>query len=285
MTFPMRCDSHVHIVGAIERYPQVPTRTYEAGPAALDDLLQRGLERDITRFVLVQPSFYGTDNTLLLEGLDALGPDGRGVAVIDPAATAPDELVAWDRCGVRGLRLNLYSAAAARHAGRLERALEVQAAAVRPLGWHVEVIATLGVLTENAAAIAGAGATVVIDHYGLYGTAVPHGAEGKRLLDLFALPHVWVKLSGTYRVGADPMKTSPDKAWLVAILEVAAGRCVWGSDWPHTPPHEAQGDETKVLPYRALSYAGLVDEFIEAVGSAELAGRILQDNPARLYGF
>ena len=33
-----RCGTHVHIVGPIERYPQVPTRTYQAGPAPLDEL-------------------------------------------------------------------------------------------------------------------------------------------------------------------------------------------------------------------------------------------------------
>jgi predicted TIM-barrel fold metal-dependent hydrolase len=85
------------------------------------------------------------------------------------------------------------------------------------------------------------------------------------------------------------MNTRPDRAWLAAILDVAAGRCVWGSDWPHTPPHEvpreAPHDGAKILPYRALSYGGLVDHFAEAVGSAELVERILRDNPERLYGF
>ena len=32
----MRCDCHVHIVGAPERYPQLPERTYLAGLAPLE---------------------------------------------------------------------------------------------------------------------------------------------------------------------------------------------------------------------------------------------------------
>jgi hypothetical protein len=36
--------------------------------------------------VVVRPSFYGSDNTVLLEALDILGPRGEGVAVVDPAA-------------------------------------------------------------------------------------------------------------------------------------------------------------------------------------------------------
>jgi predicted TIM-barrel fold metal-dependent hydrolase len=281
----MRCDSHVHIVGAIERYPQVATRTYQAGPAPLDELQRRGRERDVARFVLVQPSFYGIDNTLLLEGLDALRGNGRGVAVIDPDRTPPDELEGLARRGVCGLRLNHYSTAAARQAGQLDHAFRAMADVARPLGWHVEVIAACMVLAQSAAMIAGAGVPVVIDHYGLYGTARPDSPEGQRLLELFALPHVWVKLSAPYRVGNDPMNTRPDKAWLDAILGIAADRCVWGSDWPHTPPHDEQHDGARVLPYRAFSYARLVDDFIEAVGSPELGERILHDNPARLYGF
>ena len=285
MLRPMRCDTHVHVVGAIERYPQIPTRTYLAGPAPLDALRRLGAERGVTRFVLVQPSFYGADNTLLLDSLDVLGGGGRGVAVIDPQAASPDELAAWAGHGVCGLRLNLYSTAAGRGAGALDRAFRTMAALARPLGWHVEVIAAHGVLTESADAIARADVPVVVDHYGLYGAAGPASAEGRRLLDLFARPNVWVKLSGPYRVSADPLNTRPDRAWLAAILGVAAERCVWGSDWPHTPPHELQTDGAMPLPYRALSYPRLVDDFIAAVNSSELAERVLQDNPARLYGF
>src|SRR3977135_3918012 len=102
----MRCDSHVHIVGASDAYPQVSTRAYQAGPAPLEELQRRGRERDVLRFVLVQPSFYGSDNTLLLEGLDALGPDhGRGVAVIEPSHMSSADLAEFARRGVCGLRL------------------------------------------------------------------------------------------------------------------------------------------------------------------------------------
>jgi predicted TIM-barrel fold metal-dependent hydrolase len=54
------------------------------------------------------------------------------------------------------------------------------------------------------------------------------------------LPHVWIKLSAPYRVSANQLATRPDPAWLAALLAVAPDRCVWGSDWPHTPPHDQQ---------------------------------------------
>ena len=84
----MRCDSHVHVVGPTDRYRQVANRTYLAAPAPLAALERVAAPRDIRRFVIVQPSFYGTDNSATMEALDALAGRGRGVAVIDPAATA-----------------------------------------------------------------------------------------------------------------------------------------------------------------------------------------------------
>ena len=49
--------------------------------------------------------------------------------------------------------------------------------------------------------------------------------------------------------------------------------------------HSLHGDANKPLPYRALSYQALVDDFLTALGSAAAAQAIMIDNPARLYGF
>ncbi len=58
------------------------------------------------------------------------------------------------------------------------------------MSWYVQVIAPLPVLLSNAGLLAQAPVPVVIDHYGLYGDSRPDSAEGRRLLDLLALPHV-----------------------------------------------------------------------------------------------
>jgi predicted TIM-barrel fold metal-dependent hydrolase len=280
----MRCDSHVHTIGPIAQYPQLATRTYLAPSASLDALTRAAAARDVTRFVIVQPSFYGPDNTVLLESLDALGPRGRGVAVIDPVETSKGMLADYASRGVRGLRINLYSPGKAAP-GQLAREFRAMANVATAMGWHVEVIAPIAILAEAATLLVRTDVTVVIDHYGVYGHSRPESAAGRVLLELLELPHVWMKLSAPYRVSDDPLATRPDPAWLAAILECARERCVWGSDSPHTPAHDAQhgGDVAGV--YRPLSYATLVDNFTGALQSDELASMILADNPARLYEF
>ena len=281
----MRCDSHVHIVGPPQKYPQVPERTYLAGVASVETLKRLGEKRGITRFVIVQPSFYGADNSATLNALDALGGNGRGVAVIDPRATVPDTLEGFHKRGVRGLRINLYSPIKSPGGNALDVAFAATAAAARMMGWHVQVIAPLPVLLANMNVLAEAPVPVVIDHYGLYGHERPNNAAGQRLLDLMSLHHVWMKLSAPYRHDRGPLNTKPDREWLAALIAAAPERCVWGSDWPHPPSHEQQNGASLEAPFRALSYETLVDDFLAALPSADVAERIMGDNAERLYGF
>jgi len=278
----MRCDSHVHIVGPLTQYPQHPARNYLAPLAELATLRRLGKARDISRFVIVQPSFYGSDNKLLLEGLDELGGLGRGVVVVD-ADHDPESLAAWGKRGVRGLRVNLYSALGTPKP--FDHEFSAMAKLAQPLGWHVEVIAPIRLIVSHTGLLASSKAAVVIDHYGVYGDATPKSDEGQALLSLLELAHVWMKLSAPYRVSKNPLETHPDPAWLKAILERAKSRCVWGSDWPHTPPHEEQKGGDIEAPYRKISYAKLVDDFLAALGDRKLAAATMQTNPARLYDY
>lgn len=60
----------------------------------------------------MQPSPYGTDNTVLLStlrSLQALGYKGRGIAVVDVQTITDAELKEMHHLGVRGLRLNFQA--------------------------------------------------------------------------------------------------------------------------------------------------------------------------------
>ena len=281
----LRCDSHVHIVGPLDRFPQVPDRTYTAGPARVADLRKQGAARGVSRFVVVQPSFYGADNASTLAALDELRDDGRGVAVVDPAAATPAMLADFHRRGVRGLRINLYSPIKGPAAAGLEAAFAAVAMLAQRHGWHIQVIALLPMLLQHSGILAAAPVPVVIDHYGLYGKARPGDADGQRLLELMALSHMWIKLSAPYRTRDEHLNTRPDRDWLAAILKAAPERCVWGSDWPFSPQHALHRGANVEVPYRDMAYGDLVDHFIEALPSPGLVDRGMRDNPARLYGF
>ena len=282
----MLCDCHVHIVGPISDCPQVANRTYIADLAPVETLARLGMERGFTRFVIVQPSFYGTDNTVTLKALDDLKGNGRGVAVLDPQNVTPEQLEDFSRRGVRGLRMNLYSPMKAAGSKSLGDSFSAMAHLARDMKWHVQVIAPLGILLESEDLLAQSPVPVVIDHYGVYGQSRPDSGEGRRLLGLMRRPHIWMKLSAPYRQGDDdPLRTEPDREWLSAQIAAAPDRCVWGSDWPFAPPHGWHKGGDKVTPYRELSYAELVDNFVAALPTDKYAMPILRDNPARLYGF
>src|ERR1700720_1195284 len=102
-------DCHVHIVGTTDRFPQTAHGSYVAPPATLESLRAVAEPLGVSRFVIVQPSFYGTDNSCLFEALAQLGDFGRGVAVVDPASTGSSILESYDQHRIRGLRLNFYS--------------------------------------------------------------------------------------------------------------------------------------------------------------------------------
>ena len=276
------CDSHVHVVGDPAAYPQVADRIYTAGAASLETL--RRAARGVGRFVVVQPSFYGTDNRVTLAAVGALGSNGRGVAVIDPSNVTDAEVASLAAGGIAGLRINLYSALAERRGGSIRGSFAATTAVARRHGWHVEVIAPAAVLVESGELLGRSPVPVVIDHYGLHGGQAPRDGTGQALLRLLRLPHVWTKLSAPYRSGGNPLATRPDPDWLAGILDAGADRCVWGSDWPHTPPHGQQTGDGATLPYRALDYADVLDGARSALPAGQVDA-VLRHNPARLYGF
>lgn len=279
------CDCHVHVVGPAAAFPQSATRSYTAAEASLETLQALGAPEHVSRFVIVQASFYGTDNSCLLAALDQLGNNGRGVAAIDLKHASPSMLDEYENRGVRGLRVNLYSKSLLFAPERICDLIHAALDKVPSRRWHVEIIAPASLLLNASKVIAGARIPVVLDHYALAGSASPDSAEGRQLLDLVALPNVWVKLTAPYRVSADPLATTPPADWLAALLQAAPNRCVWGSDWPHTPVDADQKARDEIAPYRKISYARLCKDFLAALPDPAFARRILVENPQRLYGF
>ena len=128
-------DVHAHVFS--------PDRPFAAGARYVPDYAA-GLEEwfalqdaaGVTHGVLVQPSFYGTDNSMLLAALAAHPRRLRGVVVVNPGVDRAI-LKRWDAAGVRGIRLNLWGGASIPplDSADWQSLFEV----IGSLGWHVEL--------------------------------------------------------------------------------------------------------------------------------------------------
>lgn len=225
-------DTHAHIfqrgltLANVRRYAP----DYDA---TLNDYLGMLDRHGIARGVLVQPSFLGTDNSFMLDGLRQAPARLRGIAVVDPDSPTT-ELNRLNAAGVVGIRLNLVGGASVpdflnapwRHLLRR----------VADLGWQVEVHREARDLPQILPPLLNAGVNVVVDHFGRPDPGLGVNDPGFRfLLEAGASRRVWVKLSAAYRNGPNGLG---EKIALSAmpLLRSAFGmeRVMWGSDWPHT---------------------------------------------------
>lgn len=246
-------DCHVHVFGA---GLAAPGAHYQPVPHTLADIEAVGASHGITRLVLVQPSVYGTDNRVLLQALRRRPGQHRGVVVLHGREDAA-ELAALHDAGVRAVRFNLVSPVGSGWADA-QAALQMLAPRLRTLGWHVQWYARASELPRLAALQGATGLPFVLDHLAGLGPASAHNAQAWQALAQLAAGGAWVKLSGWYRLEAEP----PYTALLPLVRRVATlfgDRLVWGSDWPHT----------SFAPDRLPPYDSLWQPVVQALGEAQ----------------
>lgn len=106
---PQSWDSHMHVVDP-QRYPLSTNAVYTPSSHTLSQAFAFHETSGIQKFVLVQPSIYGNDNTCLLDALKQLGPRrGRGVVTFAPDTIQRKTLDEWHGLGVHSVRVNLKS--------------------------------------------------------------------------------------------------------------------------------------------------------------------------------
>ena len=106
-------------------------------------------ETGVPRQVIVQPSFYGFDNSCTSDAIAELGRSARGVAVVPPNVTDA-QLQRLNSAGFVGARFNLATEgindpymAAAMILGLTEK--------LRPFRWHLQINTDLAMIdTHNA---------------------------------------------------------------------------------------------------------------------------------------
>lgn len=268
------CDCHMHVYDA--HFPAAPGARLLPPDASVADYRRLQQRTGTQRTVLVTPSTYGTDNRCMLAGLAALGPEARGVAVID-GSESDAQLQQLHTLGVRGVRLNLSLGVSGTAAS-----LQPLAERIAPLGWHLQLLMAPDLLATLGGVLRRLPVDLVFDHFGRISPAQAgrHPAHAL-LLQLLGEGRTWLKLSGGYIVGSQGSVEDPAlDALALGYLQAAPQRVVWGSDWPHATASAG----VQPMPDDARQVDRLA-AWCAQTGDAHSLRRVLVDNPQALYGF
>jgi predicted TIM-barrel fold metal-dependent hydrolase len=279
---PGAIDCHNHIVGPQQKYPMATDRTYTPPEASVAQLRALRVETGATRNVIVQPSFYGFDNSCALDALKELGNSARGIAVV-PQDVSDSELRRLSSLGVVGVRLNLATAGI-RDPKTATDAINSFAPRFAPLGWHIQINTELPIVAAIASTVGSLKVPVVFDH--MANLDAQKGAKQPgfgALVELVRAGNTYVKLSAPYNLSkrrdyADVIPLAK------ALITTRADRMLWGTNWPH--PGTVRGLPLgEITPYQKINNPGLVRAFEQECPDATLRKMILVDTPTRLYRF
>jgi predicted TIM-barrel fold metal-dependent hydrolase len=265
------CDSHFHVFGPAARYPYAGDLRYKPPHAPLEKYRVEAKKLNIEFVVFVQPSAYGRDNACMLDAMREVGPAScRGIVDIDETASDA-ALERLHAAGVRGVRVNVnpikppepgFATSMLPRISRLD-------ARCSELGWMLDFLTPGWLTRELFPTLEKLRSPFSVAHMGMFPArdGVPRDFVG------FARDHprCWVKLTGVYRISSAP--GFADAAPLAqALIAAIPDRLIWGSDYPH------------------LSFPHVhTDELFELLKSwapdAAARRKILEDNPARLFGF
>jgi 2-pyrone-4,6-dicarboxylate lactonase len=275
---PKSCDCQIHIYGDPRIYPPKPDATYTPPDATFEDARRVIGTLGFERGVIVHPMPYGSNHQLLIDVLEALGPEGRAhfraTAIVDDKVT-DRELERLDALGVVGARYNVAKFLGETHSpAAVRRSME----RIREIGWHARLHFAGPDLLEHSDLLRSVrDLTMVIDHMGHVDFSQGLDDPAPRwILDMLKNERWWMMVSNGNRISR--MEAGWDDAvpFGKAYIEAAPDRIIWGSDWPHVQWRKKRmmndAEEVELL-YRYVD------------NDQDLLRKIMVDNPARLHGF
>lgn len=277
------CDCHTHVFPNASRYPFYENRIYTPPLATLGALRLRHEETGIDRVVVVQPSVYGLDNRATLDAVAEVGQGAARAVVVIGDKTTDEELERMAKLGACGIRVNIEIDGVAGMTDAIER-LKASARRVKPLGWHVQILANYKLLGACSDAIAVLGVPVVLDHYaGAHSSADLESAEMDEILQLVKSGAVYVKLSAPYRL-SDQSGFWDLKSMTRHFSSCNSERMLWGSDWPHPDPRTSTSP-MEVGTTRDVDFTSVLSNVRSWIGDDAVFQKMMVANPERLYGF
>jgi 2-pyrone-4,6-dicarboxylate lactonase len=237
----LSCDTHFHVFEP--GYPHVPNPLYTFPDGTVDQYLALLQFFGIERMVLVQPTYYRTDNTLALDTLRRIGSRCRAVVQVEEDVTEA-ELDRFHTLGVRAIRLDLFARRDWPIAD-ITKYIKRMAERTRPRGWHLQFYTPGTVVRDLLPFLGDLEDNFVIDHMGYMLEADGLTREDfNRLLEILKQGSCWIKLSGPYRIAKyKPLSSVAPLGH--ALVETRPDRLIWGSDWPHLP--DGQRDTGELL--------------------------------------
>lgn len=273
------CDAHFHVFGHEAQYPFDATDLrYKPPYTPLPAYLALARRLGFTRFVFVQPSSYGMDNSCMLDAMREMGPAvSRGIVHLDERTATDAEIADLHALGVRGVRINIspIRKPEAGLADALRPRIVALAERLRSAGWHIDFLLPGWLITELMPTLRALPVAFSVAHLGLFPASAGVDQGGfQEFLDLVddGSGRCWVKLTGIYRFSTAPgfADVAP---FAHALMERVPQQLIWGSDYPHLSFHDTVGS---VQLYNLLG---------EWAPDPALRQRILADNPARLFEF
>lgn len=265
-------DTHVHLwSNDYSKYPlaqgftpsQMALAKFEAA-----DILAEAKQNGVGKAVLVQMSYYGSDNKFLLETIARDPLQFRGIAVIDEYQAHPEEVMhSLSRLGICGFRVTLLDPSKALQERRgLKQMFEYAAGRkfAMCLLLNPDAIGEAAILCRNFP-----DTPVVIDHMARIGMSGPIEMQHvEALCELAQFPQVTIKLSAFYALSSNHLYG--DLSFLIRALYKVFGptRLMWGSDSPFEVIHGAYSRSISLIRDR-LEFLSDVDRHYILKATAE----------------
>jgi 2-pyrone-4,6-dicarboxylate lactonase len=270
------CDAHFHVFGPASQYAYGDDLRYAPPLAPLEDFLAHATANGFERFVFVQPSAYGRDNTCMLDAMARMSLPCRGIVDVDESISEA-ELDRLHALGVRGVRLNVrpIKPFEAGFTQTLLPRIEQLDAKLADRGWQIDFLTPGWCTYELLPTLRRLRCQHTVAHMGLFlGKDGPQQEGFKAFLDLLrnGPGRCWVKLTGVYRMSEVPGFTDADPI-AQALIAAAPDRIIWGSDYPHLSFADKVGSNQ------------LFNLLLRWAPDEATRHRILVDNPKALFGF
>ena len=228
-------DSHVHVwADNTKKYPRVPSASDYAPPRfAPGDLLIHARPAGVRRVVLIQMSFYGYDNSYMLDSMRAHPGVFSGVAVVDCSGPSPAAAMkGLAKQGVRGFRIQPGDSPRtwldAPGMQALWKCGAREQLAICPLV-DPDALASVDRMCDRYPET-----PVVIDHLARIGAdGQIRDSDIRQLCGLAKHPKVSVKVSAFYAIGRKQAPYRDLAPFIRRVFEeFGPRRLMWGSDSP-----------------------------------------------------